>query len=256
MAKAVHATRRRATTLLADAVVLGAVAGALEPLRGQALGHTAAEVRALLVERDQTVLHAGELGRGVDGFGLLDGTHRIPGHPHAAFGHVQEAVGPVDAGLDIGDDTDVDLGAETAAATTAVEEGDDCGAEARDREAHEADDAAVEELPTGDADGLLVRRDPRHRGPGADQLEVAGIATGERRGPFDLASGDHCGGGLVSTSSTKRPRHDCGHAGAVSRDRLPWARSASERRVEANTTMPASTTMTGMTIASSSIGCS
>src|SRR5262245_13579345 len=49
--EAVHAPRRRTTALLADLVVLTAVAGALEPLRRQALRHPATEVRALLVQR-------------------------------------------------------------------------------------------------------------------------------------------------------------------------------------------------------------
>ena len=44
--------------LLADAVVLRAVALALEPLRGHALRHAAAEVHALLVERGEPGLHA------------------------------------------------------------------------------------------------------------------------------------------------------------------------------------------------------
>ena len=58
--EAVHAARRRAGLLLADLVVLRAVARALEPLAGDALRHAAAEVRALLVERDDALLHAGE----------------------------------------------------------------------------------------------------------------------------------------------------------------------------------------------------
>src|SRR4051794_13991200 len=44
--EAVEPTRRRARLLLADAVVLGAVAGALEPLRRRAPGHATAEVHA------------------------------------------------------------------------------------------------------------------------------------------------------------------------------------------------------------------
>ena len=58
--EAVHATRGRAALLLTDAVVLRAVARALEPLAAVALRHAAAEVRALLVQRDEAVLHAGE----------------------------------------------------------------------------------------------------------------------------------------------------------------------------------------------------
>jgi hypothetical protein len=58
--EAIHASRRRAGLLLADAVVLAAVAGALEPLRCRAAGHAATEVRALLVERDDAGFHAGD----------------------------------------------------------------------------------------------------------------------------------------------------------------------------------------------------
>src|SRR3954452_14389818 len=48
----VEAAWRGPTLLLADAVVLRPVARALEPLRGRAVGHAAAEVHALLVQRD------------------------------------------------------------------------------------------------------------------------------------------------------------------------------------------------------------
>ena len=57
---AVEAAGRRAALLLADPVVLRAVAGALEPLRGLAERHPAAEVDALLVERHEAGVHAGQ----------------------------------------------------------------------------------------------------------------------------------------------------------------------------------------------------
>src|SRR4051812_25606509 len=56
----VEAARRRAALLLADPVVLRTVARALEPLRRGAARHTTAEVDALLVERHDAGLHAGE----------------------------------------------------------------------------------------------------------------------------------------------------------------------------------------------------
>src|SRR3954468_2647606 len=58
--EAVEPARCRATLLLSDAVVLRAVAAALEPLRARAERHAAAEVDALLVERDDAGLHAGQ----------------------------------------------------------------------------------------------------------------------------------------------------------------------------------------------------
>ena len=75
--EAVEATRRRAALLLADPVVLRAVARALEPLRRHALRHPAAEVHALLVQRDEPGLHAGELGRRVDLLGLVERVRRV-----------------------------------------------------------------------------------------------------------------------------------------------------------------------------------
>src|SRR5262245_46029325 len=53
----VEAARGGTTTLLADPVVLRAVAGALEPLRGLAPRDLATEVHALLVEGDDALLH-------------------------------------------------------------------------------------------------------------------------------------------------------------------------------------------------------
>src|SRR5262249_47030395 len=59
----VETTRGRTTALLADPVVLRAVAGALEPLRREAPRHLAAEVHALLVQRHDALFHPGDDGR-------------------------------------------------------------------------------------------------------------------------------------------------------------------------------------------------
>ena len=86
---------RRAALLLADLVVLRAVARALEPLRGDALRHAAAEVRALLVQRVDAVLHAVQHGLHVHALlGLGQGIRRVRSDPRAALGHVEEAVCP------------------------------------------------------------------------------------------------------------------------------------------------------------------
>src|SRR4051812_40102913 len=58
--EAVHAPRRRPALLLADSVVLRAVAGALEPAARRARRHAAPEVRTLLVQRDEPELHPGD----------------------------------------------------------------------------------------------------------------------------------------------------------------------------------------------------
>src|SRR5690606_23463649 len=64
--EAVHATGGGTALVLADPVVLRAVAAALEPLGGDALGHPAPEVGAGLPEGDEPGPHALELGLGVD----------------------------------------------------------------------------------------------------------------------------------------------------------------------------------------------
>ena len=75
-AEAIQATRRRAALLLTDPVVLRAVARALEPLRGVALRHAAAEVQALLVQRDDARLHPVEHGLGYTPDASAFGTRR------------------------------------------------------------------------------------------------------------------------------------------------------------------------------------
>src|SRR5437868_6100328 len=75
----VEATRRRTALLLADPVVLRTVARALEPLRGRAVRHAAAEVHTLLVQEDEARLHPGDDRRGVGRhlLGLLERRRRI-----------------------------------------------------------------------------------------------------------------------------------------------------------------------------------
>src|SRR5436190_4994941 len=75
----------RTALLLAVAVVLRAVALALEPLRRDALRHPAAEVDALLVERRVAGLHAHDLRGRVDELRRAQRGSRVVGDPHAAF---------------------------------------------------------------------------------------------------------------------------------------------------------------------------
>src|SRR5688572_22666491 len=74
--EAVEPARCRAALLLAVAVVLRAVALALEPLRRLALWHPAPEVDALLVERGVASLHAREL-LGVHAACGAEGSRRV-----------------------------------------------------------------------------------------------------------------------------------------------------------------------------------
>src|SRR5947207_1872836 len=59
-AEPVEAARRGAALLLSHPVVLRSMARTLEPLRAWAPGHAAPQVHALLVQRHDAVLHAGE----------------------------------------------------------------------------------------------------------------------------------------------------------------------------------------------------
>src|SRR5438105_4095979 len=63
--KPVETSRSGAALLLADPVVLRAVAGALEPLRARAPRHPASEVNALLVQGDEALGVPGQNGIGV-----------------------------------------------------------------------------------------------------------------------------------------------------------------------------------------------
>ncbi|NDH97889.1 MAG: hypothetical protein EBZ17_10640, partial [Actinobacteria bacterium] len=129
-----------------DTVVLRTVAGALEPLRGDALGHAAAEVRALLVEGDdatvetqrKTGFHTGEFVRRVGGTGLLDRTVRVFGDPHATFRPVQEAVGTADLVEHVAHEADPNGRAE-AATELGPQEGDRREAEAAETDLHHED---------------------------------------------------------------------------------------------------------------------
>ena len=115
--EAVEAARRRATLLLTDPVVLRAVARALEPLRRDAGRHAAAEVHALLVERDEPGLHAGEhRRRSTPSWPWRGRPAGYCGDPHAALGEVEEAAARLRSGeLMSSMLADVDLGAEAAA---------------------------------------------------------------------------------------------------------------------------------------------
>src|SRR5262249_4661377 len=75
----VHAAPGGTAALLADPVVLRAVARALEPLRRLAPRHATAEVRALLIQGDIALLHPRDERRKVRGdlLGLRDRALRV-----------------------------------------------------------------------------------------------------------------------------------------------------------------------------------
>ena len=172
------------------------MAGALEPLGGDAFGHATAEVRALLVERDdatvesqrKTRFHAGKFVRRVGSAGLLDGAVRVFGDPHAAFRPVQEAVGASDLAEHVAHAADSNGRAE-AAAELGPQEGDRRKAEATETDLHHEDDGAVKELATRDADALGIRRHIGGRrctlAGSEDELLAGGLAL-EDLGPLDL----------------------------------------------------------------------
>src|SRR3954447_18185109 len=190
----VEATRRRTTLLLTDAVVLRAVARALEPLRGRAVRHAAAEVHALLVAEHEARFHPQDdrwrVGRHL--LRLLERGGRILGDPHPGFGEVAEALALFDRRLDVGDLADAHLAAE-ATGVRRPQEADEREPERRQAEAHERDDAAVEELAAGDADRLRIRRDPwcELTRPRLDDLGGR-LAPFDGGGLFHHASGDRC----------------------------------------------------------------
>ena len=174
------------------------MAGALEPLGGDALGHAATEVRALLVKGDHTTVesqreagfHTGEFVRRVGGTGLLDRTVRVFGDPHAAFRSVQEAVGASNLAEHVAHEADSDGRAE-AAAELGPQEGDRREAEAAETDLHHEDDGAVEELTTRDANDLGIRRHiggrRRALAGSEDELLAGGLAL-EDLGPLNLLS--------------------------------------------------------------------
>src|SRR5206468_4077085 len=133
-------------------VVLRAVARALEPLRALAPWHAAPEVHAALVERDEASLHAGEQRGRVD---LLDLGHlagRIRVEIGAGLGDVVRLLGRRDRRGDVAGLAGLDLAAEAGAGRRPEEADHAGGAEAGDAQAHQRDDAAVEELPAGDVE--------------------------------------------------------------------------------------------------------
>ena len=97
----VEAARRRACVLLSDAAVLRTVARALEPLRRLTERHSATEVHALLVERDDPVLHALDHDRPVDRLCLRDVFLGVQLDVRARFGDVEGLVLSRDLRLDV-----------------------------------------------------------------------------------------------------------------------------------------------------------
>src|SRR5680860_833769 len=152
----VEAARGGPGLLLADAVVLRAVAWALEPLRRVAPRNPAAQVHALLVQRDVALFHAGYHARLVHLLGLLDVFLRV-GDDVGLGGSVVEGLLVVEGRLHVVDAAYPHLAAETGRAGGPQERqhGD---AEPADREALAEQDAPVEELAAGDAELLFVDR--------------------------------------------------------------------------------------------------
>ena len=162
---AVEAARRRAAALLADPVVLRAVAGALEPLRLLAPRHPAAEVHALLVQRDHPLLHPREHRRVLrDLLGLRDvGLRvRLRGRSGPRARRTAAFLLAQNAWMSASGDAGVDLAAE-AAGGLGVQEADRRGAERTEADRHRDEDAPVEELPAADAELFLVDRRPLGR---------------------------------------------------------------------------------------------
>src|SRR3954451_21861506 len=140
--EAVHAARRRTPLLLADPVVLRAVARALEPLRGLAPRDTAAEVRALLVEGDVALGHPGQDAGlvPVDLLRLRQRVLRVRLDVHLGAG-VVEGLLLVEGRLDVARAADGHLGA-GAAGRRRPEEGEGGGAEAAHAEGEAGEHAA------------------------------------------------------------------------------------------------------------------
>ena len=98
---------------------LRAVARALEPLRRLAPRHPAAQVDALLVERDDAALHALEHAAGVGRLGLAQRRLRVGHDVEAALGDVERLLGVGDVPEDVVELAGTDLRAEAAAAASA-----------------------------------------------------------------------------------------------------------------------------------------
>src|SRR5215216_6332675 len=167
--ESVEPTRRGPALLLTDAVVLRAVARALEPLRRLAPRHPAAEVHALLVQRDVALLHAGDDARVVDGLRLVDVVLRV-GRDVRAGGGVVEGQLLVELRLRVVLGPDDDLGAEAARAPR-PEESEHRRAHSGGEDAEPGEDPAVEELPAREPQLLLLDGDVLDRSTRADGLE-------------------------------------------------------------------------------------
>src|SRR6478735_11437218 len=133
---AVHAARGGSGLLLADAVVLRAVALALEPLAGRALRHAAAEVGALLAEDRDALSHRDEERLVVDQLGRGQRLCRIVGDPGAGLGRIEESVALLDAVLDRRELAYGDQAAEAALARRPQEADERGGRERDDADAH------------------------------------------------------------------------------------------------------------------------
>ena len=163
--EAVEAAGGRAALLLADPVVLRAVAGALEPLRALAPRDTAAQVDALLVEGDDALLMpliSGGVGQDLLGRRAPRPSGRAgcrSGRRRRRTARCSRRCRPMmSSSLPA-----LDLVAE-AARERRPQEGHGGGAEAGERHGHGGDDAPVEHLAAGDAEALLVGRQRRRRG--------------------------------------------------------------------------------------------
>src|SRR5919106_558253 len=147
----VHPARRRTVPVLPGAVVLRAMAGALEPLALDAEGHPAPEVDALLVQRHEAVADQA----------LVDGVRLF-----ALVRDQVEAAGPVVEGLVVG----IDLLLDRVRGEVQVD--------------HRSEPAAQVRPHERDAGRAELRGEQPHRG---EQRPPEEVTPGDRRGPFRLA---------------------------------------------------------------------
>ena len=239
--EAVHAPRSRTTLLLTRLVVLRAVARALEPLRGL---HTTAH---------------GSPGAGTSGTAP---PHQPPCRASTGAGYTFSAFSSADAGYSV---IHMRPSARYKNPVVGLDRRDHVatrcrpGSSSRTRPSGSAtgtrspphrsptsarpitrDDRPVEELTTGDADRLRVRRHVlrqiTRRRPSPTPAHDAPTPPPPRPDdPTPAASTS-----ASSTDGLSRLR--------VSRDNAPVADPTSRRRAAANSTTPANTTTTGMTI--------
>src|SRR5919106_222669 len=147
----VHPARRRTVPVLPGAVVLRAMAGALEPLALDAEGHPAPEVDALLVQRHEAVADQA----------LVDGARLF-----ALVRDQVEAAGPEVEGLVGG----IDLLLDRVRGEVQVD--------------HRSEPAAQVRPHERDAGRAELRGEQPHRG---EQRPPEEVTPGDRRGPFRLA---------------------------------------------------------------------